>query len=148
MPHSMKTRSQTRSNDSVSNNIVIQSSSRIMKRGWRSQKRQNRQVYTLNGFTESDYNIFDGQQVCAVRDTDLREYYDDAKRHYYDKIETYLQYIYDAGCAIMNMGIVEKYKDSFRMNSTFGDIESWYPREQAMIDNCLFLREMGHSMFK
>ncbi len=97
--------------------------------------------------TESAYNIFDGQQVCAVRDTDLREYYEDACRHYYDNIDTYLQYIFDAGCALVHMNVIEKYCDSFRLNPKFMDLGAWNHREQMVIDNCLFLREIGHPMY-
>ena len=100
----------------------------------------------LYGYQESKYNIYDGQQVCTVRDCDLREYHDEAQRDGVDMNKVY-QIIYDAGAAMMNLQIVKKINNRFELNQEFGDYMGWEHARKVVIKNCEFLHELGHKQY-
>lgn len=101
----------------------------------------------LKYIKESDYNMYGGQQVCSFRDSDLEEGMKEILETNIKYLGTYLQDIYDMGCAAMDMKIVCYGEGEFELDLDFGDYEDWKFAEKRVIKNCNFLKKMGHKKF-
>jgi len=52
-------------------------------------------------------NYYDSQQICCTRDMSMSEYYEDALNNHPDKIDVYLQELYNIGCSLWNYNIIQ-----------------------------------------
>ena len=103
---------------------------------------------SMQNMRESIYNFYDGQQVCTARDMSMSEYYEDAMNNNSHNINLYLQHLYDLGCSLMTLQIVEKDSNNgFKLNEKFGDYHDWSFSEKNVVDNCNFLKKMGHHLY-
>ncbi len=104
--------------------------------------------YPMQNMQVSIPNFYDSQQVCCARDISMSEYYQEALTNYPDNINVYLQHLYDLGCSVVNYQIVCKdYNNNFMLNRNFGDYYDWSFAEQNVVNNCDFLRQMGHPLY-
>lgn len=94
---------------------------------------------------ESLPNFYDSQQVCCARELSMYNYYQEALMNYPDNINIYLQHLFDLGCSLFNLQIIYKdFNNNFILNKNFGDYFDWSFSEQNVVNNCYFLRQMGH----
>jgi len=96
----------------------------------------------MENMQESRYNFYMSQQLCSARDFSMNEYYDDNNRS-----QNSLQILYDIGCAINALGIVEKEGDGYKVSENFSDYDAWKDSKD-IVKNCEFLHKMGHPYYK
>ena len=145
MSHSMITRSKQNNNNinNTNNTTDIDQPMQPMHNAVNQQT-----IQAMKNMGVSIPNMYDGQQVCSGRDMSMSEYYEDALEHYPQKIDIYLQHLYDIGCSMMTFQIIEKdSNNNFKLNKQFGDYYDWSYSEQNVVDNCNFLRKMGHKLY-
>jgi len=123
----------------------------------RSKKRRNYDVDNMNinmsntNMQESEYNLYAGQNICNIRDLNLKYYLTDVLNNPTETTneETVYQEIYDIGCALMSLNVVKKNdQQHFKLNNKFGDYESWKPFKKTIIENCEFLQQIRHPLFQ
>lgn len=94
---------------------------------------------------ESSYNIFAGQQICAMRSIDMERYIDEFPK---ESQREACQCVYDAGIVLLDFGIIKRDKNgNYSLNEKFGDYEDWKPYEEMVIKNCNFLRYVKHPSY-
>lgn len=94
-------------------------------------------------------NWYDSQQILCARDMSMLEYYQEALANCPDNIYFYLQHLFDIGCSLWNFQIIQKdLNNNFMLNRNFGDYYDWSFAEQNVINNCIFLRQMGHPLYQ
>ena len=77
----------------------------------------------------------------------MKGYFKDYLETFEDK-ESYLQMLYDGGCALVDMKIINKNEQGkYILNAEFFDYESWKFAKKRVKDNCQFLKELGHPLF-
>lgn len=103
-----------------------------------AKKRKLRRTFRI--LRESRYNMFFGQQICAMRAVDMSRYI--------EEFPIAAQYVYDAGIALVEMKIVKK-DDSgkYVLNEEFPDYQDWKQCEDMVRKNCDFLACIGHPSF-
>lgn len=103
-----------------------------------AKKRRLRKIF--GNLKESPYNMFCGQQICAMRGVNMNKYIDEfsmAKQH-----------IYDAGIALLEMNIVRKDENGkYVLNEKFSDYHDWKQCEGMVKKNCEFLKCIGHPSY-
>ncbi len=98
----------------------------------------------FKNMTESQDNYYYSQQICVMRDISMEKYYIDSMNFNESNKSEYLQELYDGGCALINCGIIIKMNNDFQLDSNFGDYLNWQFNENNVINNCNYLRKMGH----
>ena len=56
----------------------------------------------MKNMRESPYNMYASQQICSARDFSMEEYYEQ------NKSQQALQILYDIGCAMDQLGIIDR----------------------------------------
>lgn len=102
----------------------------------------------MENMRESVPNYYDSDQICCARDMSMSEYYEDALNNHPDKIDIYLQELYNIGCSLWNYNIIQiDHNNNFSLNMKFFDYYNWSFAEENVLTNCNFLRQMGHELF-
>ena len=139
--HNMLTRSKSAQKSDNQRNVV--GGRKIKKTKSRAPKK-----FYLDGFKESKYNYYAGQQILGLRDLSFREYYDEVRRDTPETMRNCLQTLYDGGCAMIELGVVHQCFDGhFELNPYFGDYDAWIYGENIVLDNCEFLKSIRHNLY-
>ena len=101
----------------------------------------------MNGYKESEYNIYSGQNVCNFRDSNFRHVLTQDYTNIFGADRITYQQLYDMGCSVIDLEIVKQKNGQWFLNQYFPDYESWKHNENVVIDNCILLGELGHQLF-
>jgi hypothetical protein len=95
----------------------------------------------LTNYKESEYNYYHGMNIMSLKEMNMEAELEKSK----DKSTLY-QDIYDAGKALIEIGIViyDKNKRSCIINTDFGDYESWCDAADVVLANCKLMSKLGH----
>ncbi len=143
MTHNMTTRNKKLTSNNIIDPMDICTDDIPIQRA----RRPSNMKQPLKFLTESQYNLYGSQQICGVRDMSMRKYYEESMKLNHHNESKYLQELYDAGCALKDFRIIKKQNMTFVVNRDFGDYECWKVMENNVVDNCHFLRELGHPKY-